>query len=210
MIDRLRNTYSKFFSLSYEKQVVILNAAINEFVRGGFDKASVNTIVENANISKGSLFFYFESKKNLYLFLFEYCEFLIIENARKSMHFVEGDFIARMQLTMHQNLTLLETHPSIFAFVKSCKGETDATIKPYVSEIVKASDEKILSHVYHNIDRSLFRDKAEIELAITTIKATLFHVTHTCLADQTMTLKDAKSEIDRFIVFFRTHFYKVE
>ena len=209
-MDELRRTYCKFFALSYEKQVVIINAAMQEFVRGGYDKASVNMIVENASISKGSLFFYFESKKKLYLFLFEYCEYLIIENARKSMHFVEGDFIARMQLTMHQNLTLLVTHPNIFAFVKSCKGETDATIKPYISEIVTASDERILSHVYHNIDRSRFRDEGEVELAITTIKATLFHVTHTCLANQTMTLNDAKSEIDRFIGFFRAHFYKVE
>lgn len=209
-MDRLRETYSKFFALSYEKQIVIINAAIMEFVRGGYDKASVNTIVENANISKGSLFFYFESKKRLYLFLFEYCEYLIIENARKSMHFVEGDFIARMQLTMHQNLTLLETYPSIFAFVKSCKGDTDATIKPFISEIVKASDEKILSHVYHNIDRSLFIDESEVDLAITTIKATLFHVTHSCLAKQTMTINDAKAEIDLFIAFFRMHFYKVE
>jgi len=209
-MDQLRETYSKFFALSYEKQIVIINASIQEFVRGGYDKASVNTIVENANISKGSLFFYFESKKKLYLFLFEYCEYLIIENARKSMHFVEGDFIARMQLTMHQNLTLLETYPSIFAFVKSCKGDTDATIKPFISEIVKASDEKILSHVYHNIDRSLFVDETEVDLAITTIKATLFHVTHNCLANQTMTLNGAKAEIDRFIAFFRAHFYKVE
>ncbi len=207
-MDHLRETYCKFFALSYEKRTLIINAGIEEFVRGGYDKASVNAIVEAAGISKGSLFFYFESKKKLYLFLFEYCEYLIIENARKSMHFVEGDFIARMQVTMHQNLTLLETHPRIFAFVKACKNENDENIKALIEDIVKDADEKILAHVYHQIDKTLFRDENEIEMAIATIKATLFNVTHSCLSNSSMTLYDANNEIDRYIHFFRKHFYK--
>lgn len=55
-----------------EKQARIINAAMKEFVKSGYDKASTNKIVKEANISKGSLFNYFHSKKELYLYLIEY------------------------------------------------------------------------------------------------------------------------------------------
>ncbi|WP_234970565.1 TetR/AcrR family transcriptional regulator [Aedoeadaptatus urinae] len=43
--------YSKFNNLKPEKQKQIINAAIKEFVRNGFEKASTNEIVKRANIS---------------------------------------------------------------------------------------------------------------------------------------------------------------
>lgn len=63
--------YSKFNNLKPEKQKQIINTAIKELVRNGFEKASTNEIVKRANISKGSLFNYFNSKKDLYLYLIE-------------------------------------------------------------------------------------------------------------------------------------------
>ena len=36
-----------------------------EFAQSGFEKASTNEIVKRSNISKGSLFNYFNSKKDL-------------------------------------------------------------------------------------------------------------------------------------------------
>src|SRR5690625_5398364 len=64
--------YSKFINLKSDKQKEIINAAIMEFVQSGFEKASTNEIVKRSNISKGSLFNYFNSKKDLYVYLIEY------------------------------------------------------------------------------------------------------------------------------------------
>ena len=63
----------KFESLPEEKKKRILDAAIEEFAVNGYDKASTNSIVKKADISKGILFHYFESKKNLFLYIFDYC-----------------------------------------------------------------------------------------------------------------------------------------
>ena len=62
----------KFFSLKPEKRERIINAALKEFAKNGYDKASTNEIVKESGISKGSLFNYFISKKELYLFLLDY------------------------------------------------------------------------------------------------------------------------------------------
>ena len=52
--------------LDPEKRDRIINAAIEEFARYPFEKASTNNIVKKAGISKGLLFHYFDSKQALY------------------------------------------------------------------------------------------------------------------------------------------------
>ncbi len=50
---------------------MILGAALSEFSLHGYHKANTNTICEKAGISKGLLFHYFGSKKNLFLYLLD-------------------------------------------------------------------------------------------------------------------------------------------
>ena len=54
-----------FNKLKTEKQKLILNAAIKEFSRNGFEKASTNEIVKEASISKGSYLIIFKVKGSL-------------------------------------------------------------------------------------------------------------------------------------------------
>ena len=68
----------KFFALSEEKQITIINAALQCFGKFGYDKASVNDIAVTAHISKASVFQYFGSKKQLYTYLLEYCMKIIM------------------------------------------------------------------------------------------------------------------------------------
>ncbi len=60
------------FNLNEAKRGAIVKAALEEFSSHTYDEASVNTIVERSGISKGSLYQYFEDKKDLYLYLIEY------------------------------------------------------------------------------------------------------------------------------------------
>ncbi|KZL90506.1 TetR/AcrR family transcriptional regulator [Clostridium magnum] len=69
----------KFESLPQEKKKRILDACIEEFALNGYDKASTNSIVKKAGISKGLLFHYFGSKKTLFLYVFDYCANYLIE-----------------------------------------------------------------------------------------------------------------------------------
>ena len=63
--------YESFENLSEEKKKRILDACMSEFADNGFEGASTNEIVKKAGISKGILFHYFGSKKNLYLYLLD-------------------------------------------------------------------------------------------------------------------------------------------
>lgn len=61
-----------FKRLNQEKQERIITAAINEFANEGYELANTNRIAEKAKISVGSLFNYFATKKNLFLYIVMY------------------------------------------------------------------------------------------------------------------------------------------
>jgi AcrR family transcriptional regulator len=56
----------RFHKLDATQQQQILDAALREFAGNGFGGASLNRIIEEAGISKGSMYYYFDGKEDLY------------------------------------------------------------------------------------------------------------------------------------------------
>ncbi len=56
----------RFARLPLEQQQVILRAALDEFAAHGFRDASLNRVIDAAGISKGSMYYYFDGKEDLY------------------------------------------------------------------------------------------------------------------------------------------------
>ena len=56
----------RFHRLDQAQQQAILDAALTEFAARGFADASLNRIIESAGISKGSMYYYFDGKEDLY------------------------------------------------------------------------------------------------------------------------------------------------
>ena len=55
-----------FYKLPPSQQQAILLVAFDEFATHGFSGASLNRIIDAAGISKGSMYYYFDSKEELY------------------------------------------------------------------------------------------------------------------------------------------------
>lgn len=67
-----------FFNLPFEKQEKVMRAAISEIIKCGFEKANVGDIAKNAGVAKGSMYQYFENKRELFLFSMKWSmEFLL-------------------------------------------------------------------------------------------------------------------------------------
>ena len=56
----------RFHKLPPAQQQAILRAAFDEFATHGFRSASLNRIIDAAGISKGSMYYYFDGKEELY------------------------------------------------------------------------------------------------------------------------------------------------
>ena len=60
-----------FNNLPEQKRKRIIDLAIEEFAANPYDVASISNLVREAGIAKGSLYQYFEDKKDLYCYLIE-------------------------------------------------------------------------------------------------------------------------------------------
>lgn len=58
-----------FFRLPEEKRVRLIEAAWDEFTRVPFADASINRIVQNAHIPRGSFYQYFSDKEDLFFYI---------------------------------------------------------------------------------------------------------------------------------------------
>jgi AcrR family transcriptional regulator len=56
----------RFHKLPADQQQAIVDAALDEFAAHGFSAASLNRIIDAAGISKGSMYYYFDGKEELY------------------------------------------------------------------------------------------------------------------------------------------------
>ena len=58
-----------FYNLPEEKKKTLLQAAINEFSKKSYDDASINQMIQESDISRGSFYMYFHDKEDLYFYL---------------------------------------------------------------------------------------------------------------------------------------------
>ena len=60
----------RFLNLPEEKQKRIIQASLTEFSRVPFEEVSINRIIQDAGIARGSFYQYFEDKQDLRMYLF--------------------------------------------------------------------------------------------------------------------------------------------
>ena len=165
--------YSKFKNLKSEKQKKIIDASLKEFAHNGYDKASTNEIVESADISKGALFNYFHSKKELYIFLLDY-GIEIIEKLYKAIDFKERDIFKRIGNIGIQKIKLQKEFPHVFDFLASSKLEESAEVKSIIGDKIDVVYDNGFVKMYKDIDYSMFREDIDIEKAIEILNWAMF------------------------------------
>jgi TetR/AcrR family transcriptional regulator len=158
--------FSKFLNLSPDKQERILNAALKEFARNGYEKASTNEIVKEAEISKGLLFHYFKNKKELFLFLYDYFIEIIMDEFYSKIDWNERDLFMRWREVTVLEFELMKKYPDIFNFFLAAYHEESADVK---HELEKRNTEILVSSyqkLFTDIDTSKFKQGIDIERAI--------------------------------------------
>ena len=202
--------YSKFHSLESKKQERIINAALKEFAKNGYDKASTNEIVKEAGISKGSLFNYFNNKKDLFLFLLDHVA-KVIEQIYAEVDWNEPDFFERMRQLGLVKFKIYKKFPYAFNFLKALAHEDAAEVKTAISKVKKTLVSTGLERGYQNIDWTKFREDFNREKVINIINWTMLS-----FAEENMNKLDSiddvgmevLSESDEYFDILKRCFYK--
>ena len=106
---------------SFKNKQELINAAITEFSEKGYEQASLNNILKEAGISKGTFYYHFKHKEELYFYLVD------IFIAEKKIFFTENIDPKKYQKNIFDSLKFLaqkgvafaQEHPQINQFAQS-------------------------------------------------------------------------------------------
>jgi len=107
---------STFRHLPPDKQERVLTAALAEFADQGYHGASLNRVVAQAGIAKGSLYQYFPNKEGMFAYIFQYA----LKMVRRTLTAVkdetlEENFFVRLEKSLWAGVRFLREHPRIFS-----------------------------------------------------------------------------------------------
>ena len=199
---------SVFFKIPQEKRDSIINSAFEEFSKRGFSKASTNAIVENAGISKGLLFHYFGSKKQLYESLKSFALEYIVKVLKDNIDFSQRDYFKRAHDAMMIKFSIIETYPYIYEFLKSAfsnvpMNQMKELFTPEIQNFTKNA-------ITYNIDFSLFRSDIELMNILSIIEFTMQGIVEKFWhsGSEHFDHEKVSIECDKYLNDLKTAFYK--
>lgn len=112
-----------FLNLPKERQKEIFLVCLEEFAYNDYESASLSRIIKKLGLAKGSFYRYFESKKDLYIYLVEECRKINAEELTQGYYEEGSDFFSSL---MEGFVTLLKTerkYPNYLVFSFKVSGD---------------------------------------------------------------------------------------
>jgi hypothetical protein len=217
--------YEIFENLDENKKQKIINAGFKVFAAHGYVKASVDEIVKAADISKGSLFYYFESKKNFFLYLYEYSgeqlEKMVDSPGPdgKPTYMEYTDFFERLKAIQLLKMKHSMAHPHMYSYMKKAVFETAPDIKEAISEVNNKYTKERAMLFFQGLDYAKFKKGVDPMMVIQLLTWTSEGCTNQVL--QTMMLKTGSTDVTpdfnevvklyfAYVEMFRKNFYQEE
>ena len=149
----------RFYRLPDEKKRIICSAAVKEFARVPVDKVSINQIIKEAEISRGSFYTYFEDKWDLLGCIFEDSQNRLREFCRQALTESDGDIWQMLEKLLLKTIDYCSGKEQ-FAFIKSvmCHTGSEEILKGFSERINNTyghKNEEIEHWIYENTDKRL-------------------------------------------------------
>ena len=201
-----------FQCLEQEKRERVLNAGYQIFGKHGYRKASTADIARAAGISKAMLFYYFNSKKELYLDLIREGSHVLLSAITAHLEIVSTDFFERVLALSRIKVKTLKKHPFLTQFFYSVFGETDPEVRGEVGAFLADIDVLRNEMVVLRADTEKFKEGIAPEIVLEMIMNCALGLFSVRTAD------DCRPErieryMDRFreyLALLQNNFYKEE
>ncbi|MFW7432062.1 TetR/AcrR family transcriptional regulator [Vagococcus carniphilus] len=136
-----------------EKQIEILKIATEEFATNGFYQTKTDIIAEKANVSKGLVFHYFKTKKNLYSETIR--EAIVqLEKAMNEGEYPTNSLIDLFDYSLKKKFELAKSHQfemqlilDVYSHLEQLPEEMNQEIDDYLERVNKASYEMVATIV---------------------------------------------------------------
>lgn len=112
-----------FLNLPDEKRQKFIDTAIEEFALNDYQNASITTLVKKMGIAKGSVYQYFENKKDLYYYLIEYIGTKKLDSTGEYMQKTGSDFWKWYKKLSFESIRFDLDHPMFGCFLATVARE---------------------------------------------------------------------------------------
>ena len=118
----------RFFNLPMDKKKRIIESALKEFARVPFDEISINRIIQDADISRGSFYQYFEDKADLQTFLLSDFAEQIKTKTKRCLQEKKGDMFQFFEdglnfiIDIGMKTPFIYVCKNVFSQMSQCKG----------------------------------------------------------------------------------------
>lgn len=166
MTDSRPEKYANFERIPPQEQQRILEACIEEFAQNIYEVASTNAIIQRAGIPKGTLFYYFGSKKDLYLYVFDHAVARFAEAFAGLNEERPADLFDRLLYRGRARMQFVVEHPRLYQFffnaLLNTPDEIQEEMAPRYARYAAVSRDRLTE----GLDRSRFRKDIVVDKAI--------------------------------------------
>jgi hypothetical protein len=180
-----------FFRLEEDKKERIIRAAIDEFHKNGFENAKIGNIADEAQIAKGSIYQYFEDKKEFFMYSINWSLDYFMKNIDYSSPVEEMDPFDYLLSDGHKKLELLKKEKILVYFFKDIMtGKFGAMTKEINDYLWKIGDEHLIKLIDVGIKKGTIRSDVDKNLLL------LFYKGVTMQIDEYVFLKAEEDDFD--------------
>lgn len=129
---------NSFLSLPDDKRTSIINAALRVFSQYGYKKSPINEIAAEAGISKSLLFYYFKNKKELYLYLLQYCAEIKSQRIKEQGCYDSENFFDAFTHSLKTITDMLRSYLECVIFELKAYYDNEPEVKADVSDFINS------------------------------------------------------------------------
>ena len=155
-----------FLELNKEKRTKIIEISITEFSKYGYENSSTNRIVQNANISKGSLFKYFKNKDELYFYILDFVIQELMANMLQEMSTLPKGLFERIIKYSELEFIWYANHPNKCKLIATAFKKTDTEVYRKVEARYGLEGQNIYYELLKDVDISILSCEKEKALDI--------------------------------------------
>ncbi len=170
-----------FLNLAVDEQNKIVDAALDEFASKDFETASLNNIIAKAGISKGSMYHYFASKEDLYVYIIQQImktkeRFLSHALTTSEKPLAEMSFFENLEFQMLASVDFAGQHNREHQLSIRMQNMAESPLKERLTgELTGAFEEYITSMVDEAMKAGEIRDDFDKGFVTRILKFTLMH-----------------------------------
>lgn len=167
--------FPTFLNLPREKQDRIFRVALNEFGDKGYQGASINAMIKDLGIAKGSIYQYFSGKDGLFLFVFTRTMETVkdhLRSIRDRSH--DNPLSVRLKMILDEGVRFIENHPEVYTLYITLLNDRTMPMREDLLNVLRSQGlEYIHDFLVRALERGELRPGIDIQKASFMIDAVM-------------------------------------